>query len=224
MKKINFSNSKVSKVLSGKGFYIALCFSLVAVGAAGFVAYNQTVDNLSKTPSISIPDTNSKTDWDFNAVEKIQTDVSKEDSSEVETAAQPMIMPLNGEVQNPFSNGELVKSATTGFWKTHDGVDIKGDLGTQVKSMTGGTVTKIAQDAIMGAYVVIDHGNGLVGYYCNLNTVLPVKEGDKVSAGTIIGAIGDTAESEMAEPSHLHFGLKLNGAWVDPISTINPGK
>ena len=106
MKKINFSDSKVSKVLSGKGFYIALCCSLIAVGVAGYAAYNQTVNELSKTPSISIPDKSSQTDWDFNAVNKIQSDISKDDSSdlEVETAAQPMILPLNGEVQNPFRN------------------------------------------------------------------------------------------------------------------------
>jgi len=221
MKKINFSNSRISRILSGKGFYVALCLCLVAIGGAGFVAYNQTVDKISKVPSISVPDTTSQTEWDFDAVDKPQTSVPKD---EVAVAAQPMVMPLNGEVQNPFSNGELVKSQTTQIWKTHDGVDIKGDIGTQIKSMTNGTVKKIAQDAIYGAYVVIDHGNGLEGYYCNLNTVLPVKEGDKVSAGTIVGAIGDTAESEMSEPSHLHFALKLNGAWVDPISTITPGK
>jgi len=223
MKKINFSTSKVSRILSGKGFYVALGLCLVAVGVAGYAAYNQTVDQLSQTPSISVPDSTSKSEWDFDAVDKPQTSVTKDDS-EIEVQAQPIVMPLNGEIQNPFSNGELVKSPTTQIWKTHDGVDIKGDLGAQIKSMTGGTVTKIAQDAILGAYVIIDHGNGLQGYYCNLNTVLPVKEGDKVSAGTIIGAIGDTSESEMAEPSHLHFGLKKNGSWVDPISTIFPGK
>ncbi len=221
MKKIDFSNSKVSKVFSGKGFYIALCVCLIAVGAAGYVAYNQTVDKIRHTPSISTPDTSSKSDEKANDVNKQQEGIPKDDT---QVSAQPMIMPVNGEITNPFSNGELVKSTTLNYWQTHNGVDIKSEIGTQVKSMTGGTVTKIAQDAINGAYVVIDHGNGLEGYYCNLNTTISVKEGDKVSAGTIIGAVSNTMESEIAEPSHLHFGLKLNGQWVDPISTINPGK
>lgn len=230
LKKINFSDSKVSKVLSGKGFYVALCVCLVAVGAAGYVAYNQTVDKLSETPSLSIPDNNSKSnanEWDFDAVNKAQNDVPKDSEIEVEdiqASAQLMIMPLNGEIINAFSNGELVKSNTLGVWKTHDGVDIKGELGTQIKSMSDGTVSQIWEDTLWGVCVVITHGNGFEGHYYNLNNVIPVKVGDKVSAGTIIGAIGDTAEVEISEPSHLHFGLKLNGEWVDPISTINPGK
>lgn len=220
MKKISFRNSKVSKVLSGKGFYIALCFSLVAVGAAGFVAYNQTVDKLSKTPSISVPDTSSKNDWDFNAVDKPVQDVPKD----VQTAARPMVMPVNGETLNPFSNGALLKNPTTGIWTTHDGIDIKGEVGTPVKAITTGTVTKVAKDSVRGTYVIIDHSNGMEAYYCNLNDQPPVKEGDKVSAGTVVGAIGNSSESELSQPAHLHFGLKVNGKWVDPIPTINPGK
>lgn len=221
MKKIDFSNSKVSKVFSGKGFYIALCVCLIAVGVAGYVAYNQTVDKIRHTPSVSTPDTTSKSDASVNDVNKPQNNVPKDNT---QTNAQPMIMPVTGEVTNPFSNGDLVKSATLNYWETHNGVDIKCDMGTPVKAMTGGTVTKIAQDAKLGAYVIIDHGNGIEGYYCNLNTTIPVKEGDKVSAGTVIGAVSNTQEAEIAEPSHLHFGLKQNGKWVDPIATINPGK
>ncbi len=227
MKKINFSTSKIAKALTGKGFYVALCLSVVAVGTAAYVAYSATVTKLTKEPSISLPEANNPavTDWDFGQVNKPQEDVPMDavpDNAEV--AAQPFVMPLNGEIINPYSYGELVKCSTTGIWKTHDGVDIKGDLGAEVKSMTGGTVTQIYEDPLWGVCIVIDHGNGYEGHYYNLNKVLPVKVGDTVSAGTVIGAIGDTAEVELAEPSHLHFGLKLSGKWVDPIMTISPGK
>ena len=49
-----------------------------------------------------------------------------------------------------------------------------------------------------------------------------VKEGDTVNSGDVIGSIGDTAEIEAAEPSHLHFALKRNGEWIDPVGYIDP--
>ena len=87
--------------------------------------------------------------------------------------------------------------------------------------MTSGTVTKVYEDQMLGACVIIDHGSGLEGYYCNLSKDIPVVEGQTVSAGTIIGTVGDTAEGEIKEASHLHFGLKKNGEWIDPIELIS---
>ena len=109
-----------------------------------------------------------------------------------------------------------------GYWKTHDGVDIKADLGEPVKAMNKGTVTKIWDDPLWGNCMTIDHGNGIVGHCYNLSKEMSVKEGDEVNAGEVIGAVGDTAQAEAAELSHLHFGLKKNGQWIDPIEFIDP--
>lgn len=242
MKKVNFNQSKFSRFLSGKGFYVALCASIVTVGAAGFAAYHQTASKLenqlngAQNPPVT---TSAPKEWgyeDFDDVGVPKTDVPKtevttapeepviarqETIAKTESIApQPKIMPLNGELINPFSNGELVKSKTLGSWKTHDGIDIRGTLGDQVKSMTSGKVIDIREDPMWGACVIIDHGEGLEGYYYNLNKVIPVKVDQSVSAGTVIGAIGDTAEAELAEPSHLHFALKKDGKWIDPMTVI----
>ena len=56
----------------------------------------------------------------------------------------------------------------------------------------------------------------------NLSKEMSVKEGDEVNAGEVIGSVGDTAQAEAAELSHLHFGLKKNGQWIDPIEFIDP--
>lgn len=156
----------------------------------------------------------------------VTTEVPKTSESE-QTTARPeqqsaaMVRPLNGEVINAYSDGELVKSKTLNVWKTHDGVDIAGALNEQVKSMTGGTVTRVYEDQMLGACVIIDHGSGLEGYYCNLSKDVPVAEGQNVSAGTVIGAVGDTAENEIGEEPHLHFAVKKNGEWIDPIALIS---
>ncbi|MDE7288916.1 MAG: M23 family metallopeptidase, partial [Oscillospiraceae bacterium] len=134
---------------------------------------------------------------------------------------QAMVRPLNGEILNEFSDGELVKSKTLNVWKTHDGVDIAGAAEEKVKSMTSGTVTKVYDDQMLGSCVIVDHGGGLEGYYCNLSKDIPVAEGQSVSAGTIIGSVGNTAEGEISEDSHLHFAVKKNGDWIDPIALIS---
>ena len=86
--------------------------------------------------------------------------------------------------------------------------------------MNKGTVTEIKDDPLWGCCVTIDHGSGITGYYCSLSKALNVTEGDRVNAGQVIGAVGDTAECEAAELSHLHFALKRDNAWIDPIAFI----
>ena len=150
--------------------------------------------------------------------EETETTTQKTEESSV---PQTMVRPLNGEVINIFSDGELVKSKTLNVWKTHDGVDIAGAPDEKVKSMTSGTVKSVCEDQLLGVCVIIDHGNGLEGYYCSLSKDVPVAEGQNVSAGTIIGTVGNTAESEVSEDSHLHFAVKKNGEWIDPIALIS---
>lgn len=156
----------------------------------------------------------------------VTTEVPKETAPGTETViteAPPsaMVRPLNGEVINIFSDGELVRSKTLNVWKTHDGADIAGKTGEKVKSMTSGTVKDVCEDQMLGVCVIIDHGNGLEGWYCNLSKDVPVSKGQDVSAGTVIGSVGDTAESEISEEPHLHFAVKKNGQWIDPIALIS---
>lgn len=242
MKKINMGSSKTSsfgRFLRGKGFYAALCLSLVAVGAAVYVAYDQTANSLEGQLESLSSVTSQAEVWGYDDLNEnanaAKIGVEKETAPEteavtaepeeteamVQASTQPLIMPLNGEVIQPFSNGELVKSSTLNTWKTHDGIDIKGTLGDPIKSMTSGTVTEVKEDPMWGVCVIVDHGNGLEGHYYNLNKVSPVQVGQKVSAGTVIGAIGDTAQAEVSQPSHLHFGVKKNSSWVDPLALIN---
>ena len=230
--------------LTGKGFAAAVCVCLLAVGGAGIYSYTKVADRLNeqlisqnKNTSSDKAADKSSDDAQVNAeqtsVAKPEETTAAEEAKDADVtvteaaektenaAAQTMVRPLNGEILNEFSDGELVKSATLNVWKTHDGVDIAGNLNEKVKSMTSGTVTKVYEDQMLGACVIIDHGSGLEGYYCNLSKDIPVVEGQTVSAGTIIGTVGDTAEGEIKEASHLHFGLKKNGEWIDPIELIS---
>ncbi|MCC8043011.1 MAG: M23 family metallopeptidase [Oscillospiraceae bacterium] len=153
-------------------------------------------------------------------------DVSLEGDSAAESVdsdelTDAIVSPLSGEIIFDYSDGELVKSPTLGVWKTHDGIDIAGSVGDSVRSMTSGTVISVTEDALMGVTVVIDHGSGYQSYYCNLASDVDVSEGEAVSAGTVIGEIGSSAESEISEDPHLHFAVKENGEWTDPTELLS---
>lgn len=235
----SLKETKMVRLLGSKGTYIALAAALVATVGAGAAAYSKAVktaqdsyDFSLNTPGaaeISIPDT-LPTEKKQSGVLRTddsssrRDDEDKTESQPLDVKTQPNVMPVNGEILAPFSGGELVKSETLGIWKTHDGVDIAASAGTPVKAMNRGEVTSVAEDPLWGYTVIIDHGSGVMGYYYNLSSAVAVSEGDSVQAGQTIGAVGDTAEIEAAMASHLHFGLKRNGEWIDPISFIDPAK
>ena len=136
---------------------------------------------------------------------------------------QAKMYPVQGEVINEYSWGELVKT-TGGVWRTHDGIDIAAQEGEAVKAMTSGSVTDIYSDTLWGNCVVVDHGDTLTGYYYGLSPDIKVTVGESVSAGTVIGTVGNTADIESDMDSHLHFALKYEGMWIDPVSYIEPMK
>ncbi len=220
----DLKETKAGKFFGGRGLYIILAAVMLAAGGAGIAAYNRTVSSIEENLDLSFSDSSTE---DIEQAANKSDDVSKEDDSSEEASAvdlntQPNVMPVNGEIINPFSNGELVKSETLGVWKTHDGVDIKAEAGTQVKAMNHGTVTKVWEDSLWGNCIILDHGDGIQSHYYNLSKAMTVIVGDEVDSGEVIGAIGDTAEIEAAQPSHLHFAVKRNGEWIDPISFIDP--
>ncbi|MDE6020607.1 MAG: M23 family metallopeptidase [Ruminococcus sp.] len=145
-------------------------------------------------------------------------------SSEPEDAAEldhVIVIPIEGEIQAEFSCGELVKSETTGTWQTHNGADIAAEDGSAVCAIDNGTVSEVTRDALWGVCVAIDHGNGIVSRYCGLSGSLSVKEGDAVESGQTIGTIGNTADIESKQESHLHFEVLKNDIYVDPIAFVN---
>jgi murein DD-endopeptidase MepM/ murein hydrolase activator NlpD len=236
MKKVKFGD--VRRALRGKGFVIALGLSVAAVGVSTYMAYNQAVSKIGGLPDIQeefvyeapvnrpqqgVPMEEEPPEVDFapanDPAEPDEIDFAEETNNPLRPRA-PVIMPVEGEIGEPFSNGELVKSRTLGVWKTHDGVDIKAPLGTEVKAMTNGTVTEVFADPLWGICVIIDHGDGMLGCYFGLDKSVRVSVGQEVSSGDVIGAVGDTAEIEIAEGPHLHFGVRKNGEWIDPLSLI----
>lgn len=145
---------------------------------------------------------------------------SSEDVQETGKQSITFSMPVNGEVLNEFSDEELVKSKTTGAWQTHNGVDIKAAAGDIVLASGSGTVSSVENDPLWGVTISIDHGNGIVTKYSNLNSGVKVQAGQQVSEGEEIGAVGETADIESKEETHLHFEAVKNGSYTNPLDLI----
>lgn len=125
------------------------------------------------------------------------------------------VFPLKGSASKEFSRDELVKNVTTGDWRIHKGIDIKGASGDRINSVYDGTVTELVDSALWGTVVTVDHDNGFVAKYCGLRKDSTAKPGDEIKAGEKIGLL-DEIPLEKDDGIHLHFELYKDGKVVSP--------
>lgn len=119
---------------------------------------------------------------------------------------------VTGSFVRPCGCGRI----TRGYYAYHQGVDIAQSGGCNIVAVDGGVVTQARWYGNGGLQIMINHGNGYVSLYAH-NSTIYVKEGQQVSKGQAIGYMGATGH---AYGTHLHFGLQLNGIWVDPRAYI----
>ena len=125
-------------------------------------------------------------------------------------------MPVTGEIIKEFADNKLVYSSTLDVWATHNGIDIKADATTVVKSSADGTVTSIKNDPRYGLTVIVEHVNGYKTVYANLLSTEFVVEGENVKQGQSLGTVGSTASFEISDEPHLHFELLKDNEQQDP--------
>jgi murein DD-endopeptidase MepM/ murein hydrolase activator NlpD len=102
---------------------------------------------------------------------------------------------------------------TLGEQRMHRGVDYGAPIGTPVRAVADGTVTYAGRKGANGNLVVLRHANGYVTLYAHLHDI-HVDAGERISKKTIVGEVGNTGRST---GPHLHFGMKQNGRYVDPM-------
>ncbi|MGH7148086.1 MAG: M23 family metallopeptidase [Nitrospiraceae bacterium] len=124
------------------------------------------------------------------------------------------VEPVNGKRTGIFGSVRIMNGKPR---NPHNGEDISAPMGADVAASNDGVVRLTVDHVFSGKGVFVDHGLGFYTMYFHLSDVL-VKDGDLVTAGQIIGKVGATGR---ATGPHLHWGVKLNGARVNPYSLLD---
>lgn len=126
----------------------------------------------------------------------------------------PFVEPVQGETAGAFGRTRVINGQAR---SPHNGEDITAPLGTPVVAMNDGIARLTVDHFFSGKGVFVDHGLGLYSMYFHLSEVL-VQDGELVKQGQAIGKVGATGR---ATGPHLHLGVRLNGARVNPYSLVN---
>lgn len=126
-----------------------------------------------------------------------------------------MVWPL------PYDDAYVSSSFKERWGRRHNGIDTcrwAGTHGADIISVKSGTVEEAnwGWGGGYGNYVVVNHGEGVLTYYAHLSNIT-VSVGQSVRQGDVIGQAGNTGYSFGA---HLHFGLMINGGWVNPMNYL----
>ncbi len=123
------------------------------------------------------------------------------------------IRPVEGELSGAFGTRRIINGQPK---SSHTGVDLRAEEGTPVWASNSGRVAMVDELFFTGKSVILDHGWGLYSMYFHLSEAR-VREGDRIPKGAELGRVGSTGRST---GPHLHWGIILNGARVDPFSLL----
>ena len=124
------------------------------------------------------------------------------------------ILPSSGELRKNFGNRRIFNRKKR---STHGGVDITAPHGAPVLASNSGRVVLARDLYYAGKAVIIDHGLGLFSLSCHFSKIT-VEEGELVRKGDLIGEIGSTGR---VTGPHLHWGVRVFGSRVDPLSLLD---
>lgn len=178
----------------------------LVVTARRFRTRRLTVDPAFVTPPAS-------------ARERIARDAALLDAAWRSPAAERLwttrfVRPVPQEANSAFGTRSIFNGTPR---NAHGGADFMSPPGTPIHAPNGGRIV-IARDLYFsGNTVVIDHGLGLFSTLAHLSA-FDVHEGDRVSAGQIVGRVGATGR---VTGPHLHWAVRVGSARVDPLSVLS---
>ena len=123
------------------------------------------------------------------------------------------INPREGEIGTEFGVKRLMNNIPK---NPHTGVDVVAEEGEEVHAPNNASVALVDEQFFSGNSIILDHGQGIYSMFFHLSKVL-VQPGQRVKKGDVIGLVGATGR---ASGAHLHWGVRVQGARVDPLELI----
>ena len=192
------------------------------------IAQKDNIEKLIQEKTKELEDTKSKINTSQSELKKLKEEEKKQ---EAEIAAIEKAILARGN-SNRILKGGLIwpcpdskritsnfgnrKSPTKGGSTYHQGIDIGAPTGTNVIAAASGEVVISKYSYSGGNYIMIDHGSGIFTVYMHLSK-RSVEVGKEVSQGQKIGEVGSTGYST---GPHLHFGIRKNGNYVNPLTFV----
>ena len=233
---------EVTKKKKGKSFYIALGICLVAIGAATFTTYKNTVkidtndDNMDYVQQESYQKQSKPSKGNDENYKVYQEDFSQdqEDNAskanvdkvkakeDIEVKAQKaglIVFPAGQNIQKEYSGDNPVYSKTFSDWRIHNGTDFAAEKGSKVVAITDGVVKNVFEDPLLGMTIEIEHDGGFTAFYSGLGNTTLVNKDDKVESGQDIGSINDIP-GEIADEPHLHLSIKRDVKTINPVELL----
>ncbi|WP_300346825.1 M23 family metallopeptidase [Clostridium sp.] len=236
---------QLKRFIKKDGFYVVLFVCLCLIATVGVVVANKNSNSVAeesiadKTIEVTKEDStttnnkfddaelveNNKEETNNDKLEKNNEDVKPEASKEdkvVTTSNQStsFISPIKDGVITRGYNLEPRLSESGKSASVYKGIDIEAAEGTEVLAISDGKVLEAGKgNSKEGCFVKIEHQNGLVGLYANLNPEIKVKEGDTVKKGASIGTVGNTIQnspSDRVSKTYLMFHMENSKEPVDP--------
>jgi len=151
-----------------------------------------------------------KRDMERITREKQQITTALQQWSAQQDVVIDFVKPVEGPTSSPFGLKRFFNEQPR---NPHSGLDIAAPEGTPIRAPAPGTVIETGDYFFNGNTVFIDHGQGLVTMYCHMSAI-DVQPGARVATGDVIGKVGMTGR---VTGPHLHCGVSLNDARVDPM-------
>lgn len=133
---------------------------------------------------------------------------------------QEMSWPVFGNIVSKFDMTTSVYDKTLDQYKVSDSICISAPVGTEVKATAEGIVENIFVDDELGQTIAINHGNGWVSTYSQLEENVSVAVGDVVDEGQIIGKVSEPSKYGVALGPHLDFKVLKDDTPKDPTEVL----
>ena len=123
------------------------------------------------------------------------------------------IFPMESKITSTYGNARVFNEEVRSY---HSGTDFRAQIGTEIRASNRGKVVIAKERFLAGGSVVLDHGEGIFSMYYHCSE-MKVEVGQIVEKGDLIALSGATGR---VSGPHLHFGILVRGAQVDPLDFI----